>query len=265
MTVQCLSFSYQEPAHAWPFLELFSSFDKHGADVMIPLFRMDSSCISSVICLLQERKVAPTQAVADGVQSKALRDKLAELETEIERFRRENSSLAKLRKEREEVSLACGSKVGTLLKELCFLCFRGCMNWRRKCRNLRSRRMLSCSTWKKFTLRRCGSWSESQVLPLIHLELALLHWCEILITLRQPLYIPYYIVVLPNCVLILWVNRWKITSYSRQHLASILELTVKQAVCFSDVFLWNHSFSNGLFNFVAPYDVCVEQVIRVST
>lgn len=46
---------------------------------------------------------AVQQASVDGVQSKALRDKLAELETEIEKFRRENSSLSQLRKEREEV------------------------------------------------------------------------------------------------------------------------------------------------------------------
>ena len=41
--------------------------------------------------------------VGDGVQAKQLRDKLAQLETEIERFRTENSVLEKLRREREEV------------------------------------------------------------------------------------------------------------------------------------------------------------------
>ena len=41
--------------------------------------------------------------IGDGVQSKILRDKLMELETEIERFRSENAALTKLRKEREEV------------------------------------------------------------------------------------------------------------------------------------------------------------------
>ena len=42
--------------------------------------------------------------LGDGIQSKALRDKLVELEREIERFRKENASLEALRKEREEVS-----------------------------------------------------------------------------------------------------------------------------------------------------------------
>ena len=41
----------------------------------------------------------------DGIQSKVLRDKLAELEREIEKFRAENVNLDKLRKAREEVSM----------------------------------------------------------------------------------------------------------------------------------------------------------------
>ena len=41
--------------------------------------------------------------IGDGVQAKMLRDKLAEMEREIERFRQENATLEKLRKEREEV------------------------------------------------------------------------------------------------------------------------------------------------------------------
>ncbi|CAH1801080.1 unnamed protein product [Owenia fusiformis] len=44
------------------------------------------------------QKVAP----ADGVQSKALRDKLQELEHEIERFRAENKALAEMKKRQEE-------------------------------------------------------------------------------------------------------------------------------------------------------------------
>lgn len=43
--------------------------------------------------------------VGDGIQSKALRDKLIELEREIEKFRNENSHLAKLRTQREEVTI----------------------------------------------------------------------------------------------------------------------------------------------------------------
>lgn len=39
----------------------------------------------------------------DTVQSAAVREKLKELEAEIEKFRTENAALAKIRKEREEV------------------------------------------------------------------------------------------------------------------------------------------------------------------
>ena len=41
--------------------------------------------------------------VVDRVLSKALRDKLVKLETEIERFLQENTALAQLRREREQV------------------------------------------------------------------------------------------------------------------------------------------------------------------
>lgn len=53
----------------------------------------------------QEQKLAAakTTEIGDGVQSKVLREKLAELEREIEKFRGENATLTKLRKEREEV------------------------------------------------------------------------------------------------------------------------------------------------------------------
>ena len=44
--------------------------------------------------------------VGDGVQARQLRDKLVELEREIERFRGENGALEKLRREREEVRVA---------------------------------------------------------------------------------------------------------------------------------------------------------------
>ncbi|XP_064612712.1 centromere protein J-like isoform X2 [Liolophura sinensis] len=48
---------------------------------------------------LQAAREAPMN---DGIQSKVLRDKLAELETEINKFRAENANLERLRKEREE-------------------------------------------------------------------------------------------------------------------------------------------------------------------
>lgn len=51
----------------------------------------------------QKLQMAVTTNVGDGVPSKLMREKLAELETEIERFRSENAALEKLRKEREEV------------------------------------------------------------------------------------------------------------------------------------------------------------------
>ncbi|XP_021345234.1 centromere protein J-like [Mizuhopecten yessoensis] len=53
---------------------------------------------------LQEQKMQTTSSAssADGVQSKLLREKLTELEKEIEKFRSENANLEKLRKEREE-------------------------------------------------------------------------------------------------------------------------------------------------------------------
>jgi len=40
---------------------------------------------------------------ADTVQSMAVREKLKELETEIDKFRTENAALTKMRTEREEV------------------------------------------------------------------------------------------------------------------------------------------------------------------
>ena len=51
---------------------------------------------------LEQLSMVSQSAPVDGAQSKVLRDKLAQLETEIERFRTENASLTKLRKERED-------------------------------------------------------------------------------------------------------------------------------------------------------------------
>ena len=51
-----------------------------------------------------QQAAASKQVTADGVSSKRVRDKLAELETEIEKFRQENASLERLRREREQVS-----------------------------------------------------------------------------------------------------------------------------------------------------------------
>ncbi|XP_070203856.1 centromere protein J-like isoform X2 [Littorina saxatilis] len=50
----------------------------------------------------QKMQMASSTSVGDGIQSKVLREKLAELETEIEKFRTENAALDKLRRDREE-------------------------------------------------------------------------------------------------------------------------------------------------------------------
>ena len=54
---------------------------------------------------MAEKFEAAKQAGAanDGVSSKLIRDKLMQLENEIEKFKSENAALNKLRKEREEV------------------------------------------------------------------------------------------------------------------------------------------------------------------
>jgi hypothetical protein len=46
---------------------------------------------------------------ATSVMNEELRRKLCQLETEIERFKSENASLERLRKEKEEVSSVCTS------------------------------------------------------------------------------------------------------------------------------------------------------------
>lgn len=50
-----------------------------------------------------EEKTKTGDSATDAVQSVAVRQKLKELETEIEKFRSENAALAKMRAEREEV------------------------------------------------------------------------------------------------------------------------------------------------------------------
>lgn len=73
---------------------------------------LDVCTVYSITALcLQEQHAAQLEAArqggttTDGQQSKLLRDKLAELEREIEKFRSENAALSKLRKDREEVSV----------------------------------------------------------------------------------------------------------------------------------------------------------------
>ena len=64
--------------------------------------------ISVRLCVIQQEQQLTNvrqAALGDGVQSTALRDKLAELEKEISRFRKENANLESLRREREEVRL----------------------------------------------------------------------------------------------------------------------------------------------------------------
>jgi hypothetical protein len=59
--------------------------------------------------LQQEQQLTNARhaVLGEGIQSTALRDKLAELEKEIDRFRKENASLESLRREREEVRKSC--------------------------------------------------------------------------------------------------------------------------------------------------------------
>uniref|UniRef100_A0A2C9JNJ7 Centromere protein J C-terminal domain-containing protein n=1 Tax=Biomphalaria glabrata TaxID=6526 RepID=A0A2C9JNJ7_BIOGL len=63
-------------------------------------------------------QLASTQPVqSDGVQSRILREKLKELEVEIERFRSENANLDKLRREREEGLAKLKQEIDTFQKE----------------------------------------------------------------------------------------------------------------------------------------------------
>ena len=65
-----------------------------------------------ILLELQEQlQQAHRAEIGDGRQAKVLLERLAELEKEIERFRRENATLERLRKEREEVRY---SDVGSL-------------------------------------------------------------------------------------------------------------------------------------------------------
>ncbi|XP_035829697.1 centromere protein J [Aplysia californica] len=73
---------------------------------------------------LQQASAAPLaqsaqqqQQQADGIQSRVLRDKLKELEVEIERFRSENANLDRLRREREEGLSKLKQEIETFQKE----------------------------------------------------------------------------------------------------------------------------------------------------
>ena len=69
--------------------------------------------------------MASSTSVGDGIQSKILREKLAELEAEIEKFRTENATLEKLRREREEVgffSFFTGGLVDVSVPSYAHLC-----------------------------------------------------------------------------------------------------------------------------------------------
>ena len=66
-----------------------------------------SQCWDLAILLWQQEQLEQVQrsSLGDGAQTKLLKQRLAELQKEIERFRHENVMLEKLRKEREEVSI----------------------------------------------------------------------------------------------------------------------------------------------------------------
>lgn len=71
---------------------------------MLPLSPQPPSCKQSVsdVTKSQIAKEKKEESV-DTIQSMAVREKLKELETEIDKFRTENAALAKMRTEREEV------------------------------------------------------------------------------------------------------------------------------------------------------------------
>ncbi|XP_046363651.2 centromere protein J-like isoform X1 [Haliotis rufescens] len=60
----------------------------------------------------QKLQAVAKATLGDGVQSKILRDKLTEMDKEIEKFRNENAGLEKLRRDREEL-------LGKLRQEIC--------------------------------------------------------------------------------------------------------------------------------------------------
>ena len=62
---------------------------------------MAFSVIASVSLLKAFCQVCYLWLIGDSARSQVLREKVIELETEIEKFKAENSSLAKLRIERE--------------------------------------------------------------------------------------------------------------------------------------------------------------------
>ena len=78
------------------------NFLRHKIFWQIPFFCKSFIFVWQIV-QQQQFEVTKQTVVSEGVQSKALRDKLMELETEIEKFRSENAALTKLRKEREEV------------------------------------------------------------------------------------------------------------------------------------------------------------------
>lgn len=71
---------------------------------MLPLSPQPPSSKQSVsdVTKSQIAKEKKEESV-DTIQSMAVREKLKELETEIDKFRTENAALAKMRTEREEV------------------------------------------------------------------------------------------------------------------------------------------------------------------
>lgn len=56
---------------------------------------------------MESLQSARDRPVGEGLQAKVFTQKLAELENEIARFRKENAALSRLREEREKVSIVC--------------------------------------------------------------------------------------------------------------------------------------------------------------
>lgn len=106
---------------SWTFL-VFLVLPKPSREETAPAVPPTSQLVGKLFPKLKEDKSKPKMEPRDeqrlthakhtepesGIQCKQLRDKLAELEQEIEKFRSENNTLGRLRKEREDVSKFSG-------------------------------------------------------------------------------------------------------------------------------------------------------------
>ena len=82
-------------------------------------------------CLQQEQlQQAQRTELGDGAQTKLLKQRLADLQREIERFRHENVLLEKLRKEREDVRIALNIRARAIFSQLMICVVSNARVWR---------------------------------------------------------------------------------------------------------------------------------------